>query len=98
MAAQSRELAELQAGAKQGEDVVPPEQGEAGEQLAGFLGSECSAPGLAEYLVRVGASLGYRDFADRVGVERALVDGVLEDAEQQRAALLHRGVASTSLP
>ena len=81
-AAQSRELAEPQASAKQGEDMVPPEQGEAGEQLASFLGSERSASGLAEHFLGVGAALGHRDLADRVGVESSLVDGVLEDAQQ----------------
>jgi hypothetical protein len=81
-AAQSRELAEPQAGAKQGEGVVPAEQGEAGEQVAGFLRSKGSAPGLAEHLVGVGSALGHRNFADRVGLEGALIHGVLEDAEQ----------------
>jgi hypothetical protein len=76
--AQSRELAEPQ----QGQGVVPPEQGEAGEQLAGFLRGKGSAPGLAEHLVGVGAALGHRDLADRVGLEGALIHGVLEDAEQ----------------
>jgi hypothetical protein len=73
--------------------VIPPEQGEAGEQLASFLGSERSASGLAEHLLGVGAALGHCDLPDRVGVQCALIDGVLEYAQQQRAALLHGGVA-----
>jgi hypothetical protein len=94
-ATQSRELAKPQAGTEQAEDVIPPEQGEAGEQLTGFLGSECSALGLAEHLVGVGAALGHRDLPDRVGVQGALIHGVLEDAQQQRAALLHGGVSGS---
>jgi hypothetical protein len=60
--------------------VVPPEQGEAGEQLAGFRRRERATPGLAEHLVGVRAALGHRDFADRVGINGTFVDGVLEDA------------------
>ena len=57
-AAQAGELADAQAGAEQGEDVIPPEQREAGQQLAGFLGSEGAALGRAAGPVRVGAALG----------------------------------------
>ena len=48
---------------------------------------------MAEHFLGVGAALGHCDLSDRVGVESTLVDGVLEDAQQQRAALLHGGVA-----
>jgi hypothetical protein len=73
--------------------VIPPEQGEASEQLAGLLRGKGAAPGLAEHLLGVGTALGHRHLPDRVGVERSLIHGVLEDAQQQRAALLDGGVA-----
>jgi hypothetical protein len=42
-AVQAGELADTQAGAEQGDDVVPPKQRETGQQLAGFLGGEGAA-------------------------------------------------------
>jgi hypothetical protein len=42
-AVQAGELADAQAGAEQGGDVVPPEQRETCQQLAGFLGGEGAA-------------------------------------------------------
>jgi hypothetical protein len=64
-ATQPRELTEPQASAKQGQDVIPPEQGEASEQPAGFLGSE---PRLDRQLGRGGsARIDQRAVAARPG-------------------------------
>ena len=46
---------------------------------------------LTEDLLRVNAALGRGHLADRVGVDRALVHGELEDAQRQRSALGHCG-------
>jgi hypothetical protein len=50
------ELAEAQAGAEQGDDVVPPPQREVGEEQPGLVGGEGAAACLAEQ--RVG-SIGF---------------------------------------
>jgi hypothetical protein len=57
-AVQAGELADTQAGAEQGDDVVPPKQRETGQQLAGFLGGEGAALAGPQDQVRVGATLG----------------------------------------
>jgi hypothetical protein len=57
-AVQPGQFTEAQAGAEQGEGVVPPEQREAGQQAAGFFGGERAAFGLPEDLLGVGAALG----------------------------------------
>src|SRR5512132_987595 len=92
-AVQAGEFADVQAGAEQGGDVVPPEQRETGQQLAGFLGGEGATFAGSQNKVRVGAARGGRDLADRVGVDRALVDGELEDPQRQGAALAKGGRA-----
>jgi hypothetical protein len=92
-AVQAGELADAQPGAEQGDDVVPPEQGEAGQQLAGFLGGEGAAFAGSQDQIRVGAALGGGDLADRVGVDGAFVEGELEDPQRQRAALAKGGRA-----
>jgi hypothetical protein len=73
--------------------VVPPEQRETRQQLAGFLGSEGAAFAGSQDQVRVGAALGGGDLADRVGVDRAFVEGELEDPQGHGAALAEGGWA-----
>jgi hypothetical protein len=68
-AAQPGQLTKAQSGAEEGGDVVLPEHGEAGQQPTRFLGRECAPFRRTEYLLGVGAALGWRDLADRVGVD-----------------------------
>jgi hypothetical protein len=70
--------------------VVPPEQREAGQQPPGLLGSEGASFDLAEDLLGINPVLERWHLADRVGVDRSLVHGELEDAQRQRAAVRHR--------
>jgi hypothetical protein len=92
-AVEAGEFADAQAGAEQGDDVVPPEQGETRQQLPGFLGGEGPACAGSQDQVGVGAARGGGDLADRVGVDRALVEGELEDPQGQGAALAKGGRA-----
>jgi hypothetical protein len=88
--AQPGQLAKAKAGAKQGEHVVPPEQREAGQEPPGLLGGEGAALCLTEDLLGIHPAFGRWHLVDRVGVDRALVHGVLEDAPRQRSAVRHR--------
>jgi hypothetical protein len=47
-AAEAGQLAESQPGAQEGEDVIPPGQGDTAEQSAGFFGSIGAALGFPE--------------------------------------------------
>jgi hypothetical protein len=47
-AAESGQFPEAQAGAQEGEDMVPPGRGDAAEQLAGFFGSVGAPLGFPE--------------------------------------------------
>ena len=73
--------------------MIPPEQWETGQQLAGFLGGEGAACAGSQDQVGVGAALGGGDLADRVGVDGAFVEGELEDPQGQGAALAKGGRA-----
>jgi hypothetical protein len=81
--AQPGQLAKAQAGAEQREHVVPPEQREPGQQPPGLLGGEGTPLGFSEDLLGIDSAFERRHLADRVGVDRSLVHGVLEDPERQ---------------
>jgi hypothetical protein len=66
--------------------VIPPGQRHAAEQTAGFSGRVGAALGLPEQLLRIGAALGGRHLAHRVGCDGALVLGELQDAMQDGPA------------
>jgi hypothetical protein len=55
--AQAGQLAKAQAGAKQSEHVVPPEQREASQQPPGLLGGKAAALDLAEDLFGIDPAL-----------------------------------------
>jgi hypothetical protein len=61
--------------------VVPPEQGEPGQQPSGFVGSESATVGLSKDLIGVHALLGGGHLADRVGRDRSFVLCELQYAE-----------------
>jgi hypothetical protein len=92
-AAQAGQLAEAQAGAEEGDDMVPPEQWEAGQQAAGFLGPERSTLGLAEDLLGVDSAPERRHPGNRVDLNGAFVHGELEDAPEDGPALDQRPAA-----
>jgi hypothetical protein len=92
-AVQAGELADAQAGAEQGDDVIPPEQRETGQQLAGLLRAKGAALAGPQDQIGISPAPGGGNLADRVGVDRALVNGELEDPQRQRAALAKGGRA-----
>ena len=81
------QLAKAQPGAEQGQHVVPPEQRETGQQPPGLLRSQGASLGLTEDLLGIDPAPGWRHLADRVGVDRSLVHGELEDPQCQRPAV-----------
>jgi hypothetical protein len=85
-AAQAGQLAKAQVSAQEDEDMIPPGQGHAAEQTAGFFGRVGATPGFPEQLLGVGAPLGWRHLAHRVTRNGALVLGELQDAMQDRPA------------
>jgi hypothetical protein len=82
-AAQPGQLPKAQAGAKQGEHRSHQNSGKRAKSWPASEG--VSARHLAWLSTWSGSAqrLGKRDFADRVGIDGAFVDGVLEDAQQQ---------------
>jgi hypothetical protein len=84
--AEAGQLAEAQTGAEEDEDVIPPGQRDAAEQLAGFFGRIGAALGLPEQLLGVGAALGWRRLAHRVAHNGAFILGELEDSIQDGTA------------
>jgi hypothetical protein len=87
-AAQPGQLAEAQAGAEQGGDVVPPVQRKQASSRPASSGRERAALGLGEDVLGVGAPLGRRHLRHWIGVDRALGHGELE--ERDRAITVER--------
>jgi hypothetical protein len=85
MPAEPAKLTEPQAGAKQCDDVVPPDGREASEELTGLFWCQRSTLSLAKQLVGVYLLLGRRHLADRIGDDQPLVLGSLQDAIQDRS-------------
>jgi hypothetical protein len=70
--------------------MIPPEQRETGQQPPGLLRGQGPPLDFPEDLLRINPALERGHLADRVGVDRTLVHGELEDAQRQRAAVGHR--------